>query len=78
MAPVMECTVSKATILGTFLSTDFKSSSKCCGSLCLNMCLGTLLLRIPCIIEAWLPESEKMWQPGSACANVNNVESLAM
>lgn len=48
---------------GMFGSTLDKSSSKCLGSLCRNMCLGTPLLRIPCIIEAWFPASEKMWQP---------------
>jgi hypothetical protein len=27
------------------------------------MCLGTPLFLMPWIMEAWLPASEKMWQP---------------
>lgn len=63
IAPVIEWTVSNATILGIAGSTDFKSSSKCWGSLWRNMCLGAPQLRIPCIIEAWFPESENICTP---------------
>jgi len=101
MAPVIECTVSKATILGmvgsTFhrknplwffwnecLSAGFdemltllSSSLRCTGSLCRKMWRGTPLFLIPWIMEAWLPASEKISQPGRALASVNRVESLA-
>jgi hypothetical protein len=29
-----------------------------------KMCFVAPLFRIPWIIDAWLPSSEKMWQPG--------------
>lgn len=73
----MECTVSKATILGMPISTLDNNSSKCATSLCLKMCLGTRLLHMPWIMDAWLPASENMWQFGSALAKVNKVESFA-
>lgn len=63
IAPVIEWTVSNATILGTFLSTLARSSAKWTGSLWRNICLGTRLLRIPWIMDAWLPSSENMWHP---------------
>ena len=63
MAPVIEWTVSKATILGTAGSTFSSNWRKWIGSLWRKMCRGTPLLRIPWIIEAWFPASEKIWQP---------------
>ena len=46
-SPVIECTVSKATILGVSGSASRRSSSRWRGSLCLNMCFFALLVRIP-------------------------------
>ena len=63
LSPVMECTVSKATILGTLGNTLERSSSRCLGSLCLKMCLGTPELQMPWIMLARLPESLKISQP---------------
>jgi len=60
--PVMECTVSKATIFGTERSAFEIRCSKWRGSLWWNRCFGTPLLRIPWIIDAWLPESENISQ----------------
>ena len=37
------------------LSVNFLSLT---GSLCLKTCLGTPLFLMPCIMEAWFPESE--------------------
>lgn len=51
-APVMEWTVSKATIFGMLTSTLFNNSSKCLGSLWRKICLGTPEFRIPCIMDA--------------------------
>ncbi len=49
IAPVIECTVSKATILGLAGSEPRRSNSlRWAGSLCRKMCLGTPLLRMPC------------------------------
>ena len=48
---------------GTLVSTLERSCSRWTGSLCLKTCLGTRLLRMPWIMDAWLPASEKMWHP---------------
>ena len=58
--PVMEWTVSKATILGMAGSTIFNFSSRLAGSLCLKMDFGQPEFLIPWIIDAWLPSSEKI------------------
>ena len=68
ISPSIEWTVSKATILGSFLSTCLSSISRWSGSLWRKMCFLTPLLRIPWIIDAWFPESEKNCTPkGKTC-----------
>lgn len=62
-APVMEWTVSKATIFGIETSKEESNFSRWFGLLCLKMCFGTPEFRMPCIMEAWFPSSEKIWQP---------------
>ena len=57
--------------LGTLSSTLARSSARCLGSLCLNKCLGTPLLRMPWIMEAGLPESEKISQPGKKVKEIS-------
>ena len=59
-SPVMECTVSKATIFGAKTSALASSCSRCRGSLWRNTCFGTPLWQIPWIIDAWFPESENI------------------
>ena len=64
-SPVMECTVSNATIFGTSGSACSRSCSRCSTSLWRKINFFAPLLRMPWIMEAWLPESEKIRQPAT-------------
>ena len=55
------------TSFGTDIPTLHSSMSRCSESLCLKMCLGTPLLRIPRIMLACFPSSEKISHPGQVC-----------